>query len=447
MAGIPRVVIVGRPNVGKSSLFNAICGSRVAIVEPTPGVTRDRISRVVERDGAAVELFDTGGMGLHDSEELAADIQKQIAIAIEQADLVLFVVDAKDGLQPLDEQIAQRLRAAGKRVMLVVNKCDTQREEVAAADFYALGFPELHLASAEHRRGVRELAARAFEVLPEAAPTGAPGAEAPAEPMKIAFVGRRNVGKSTLVNYLAQEPRMIVSEIPGTTRDAVDVRFRIGNLEFVAIDTAGLRKRKQVKTSLDFYSVARAHAAIRRADVVVLMMEAPMEIGQLEKRLADFVTSEYRPCVLSVNKMDLAAGVTRESFETYVRERMPGVSYAPVIFISAATGEGVMQLVEAARALRQQSFVRVPTSDLNKVVQEAVERRRPPSTSTRLGRIYYATQVAVNPPSVALFANEPGLIDDVYLRYLAHQLRAKFGYNAIPIKFFVRARKQAEKEA
>lgn len=440
---VPVVVIVGRPNVGKSSLFNAICGSRVAIVEPTPGVTRDRISRVVERDGLAFELVDTGGMGLHDSDELADHIQMQILIAIEQADLVLLVVDAMDGLQPLDESITRQLRDAGKEVILVANKCDRPRDEAAAADFYALGFAEIHMTSAAHRRGIGELIEKLGEALPEAAAlAGEPRAET--EPMKIALVGRRNVGKSTLINYLAKEPRVLVSEVPGTTRDSVDVRFRIDGLEFIAIDTAGLRRRKQIKDSIDFYSVVRSQSSIRRADVVVHMMEAPMEAGRLDKQLADFIISAYKPCVLAVNKMDLAPEVAHEDFHRYLRDRLPGVAFAPIVCISAATGESVLQLIELAQVLHQQSFIRVSTSDLNQAMADATARRHPPSTPSRFGRIYYATQVAVKPPTIVLFANEPRLITENYRRYLANRLRKSFGYNAIPVKFLVRGKRRAE---
>ncbi|MHC4787892.1 MAG: ribosome biogenesis GTPase Der [Planctomycetota bacterium] len=444
MLEIPSVVIVGRPNVGKSSLFNAIYGQRVAIVEPTPGVTRDRISRIIERQGLTFELVDMGGVGLHDMDELAEEIQMQIQIAVGQADLVLLITDARDGLQPLDEQIARELREAGKDVLLVVNKCDRRTEEAAAAEFYALGFPEMHMTSAAHRRGIGALVAQVGAALPEAA---AVEESEEAEPMKIALVGRRNVGKSTLINYLAQEPRMVVSEIPGTTRDSVDVRFRMGDLKFVAIDTAGLRRRKQIKDSIDFYSAARSKAAIRRADVVVHMMEAPMEVGRLDKQLAGEIVAGYKPCVLAVNKMDLAPGGTEEDFEAYVRDRLPGVSFAPLVCISALSGEGVLRLIELADALHRQSFIRVPTSDLNKVVQEATRRNRPPSTGSRLGRIYYATQVGVKPPGIVLFANEPHLIGDAYLRYLASQLRGAFGFSAIPLKFILRARTHGQRAA
>jgi GTP-binding protein len=443
MADIPSVVIVGRPNVGKSSLFNAICRERVAIVEPTPGVTRDRISRVVERPDARFELVDTGGIGLHDSDALAEHIQAQIAIAIEQADLVLLVVDLKAGPQPFDAEIANELRTAGKRVLLVVNKADGGRnDEPAAAEFYSLGYPTMSLTSAEHRRGIRPLVERLVEALPESRATGEQSA-APDEPMKIAFVGRRNVGKSSLVNCLAREPRVVVSEIPGTTRDSVDVRFEIGSLTFTAIDTAGLRRRKQVKGAIDFYSTARTEGAIRRADVVVLMIEAPMEVGRLDKQLAEDIVNQYKPCVVAVNKMDLAPDVQPEEFARYVRDRLPMLAFAPVVCISAKTGGSVSHLIEAAQALHEQGAVRVPTGPLNRAIQDAVGRRPPPRTSSRFGRIYYATQVAIRPPTVTLFTNEPRLIDDVYLRYLGNRLRGEFGFNAIPIRFVLRGRRAA----
>lgn len=432
---VPSVVIVGRPNVGKSSLFNAIYGSRVAIVEPTPGVTRDRITRVIERGETAFELVDTGGMGLE--EELAEHVERQIRIAIEQADLVLLVVDIRQGLQPLDRQIADELRRAGKQVLLVANKCDRAEQEAAAADFYALGFAELLTTSSTHRRGIQELLEKIEGILPEAPPPER------TEPMKIAFVGRRNVGKSTLVNYLAREPRVLVSEVPGTTRDAVDVHFRVDGIEFVAIDTAGVRRRKQLKENIDYYSNVRSHDSIRRADVVVHMMEAPIEVSRLDKQLASDIVEQHKPCVLAMNKLDLAMDTTWEEWEEYVRDRLKGVSYAPLVLISALTGEGVMPLLQTAQALHEQSFVRVSTGQLNRAMQEMTDRQPPPSTPSRQGRIFYATQVGVKPPTVALFTNYPELISDGYKRYLANQLRQRFAFTSIPIRFLVRGRQGA----
>ncbi|MFW6188900.1 MAG: ribosome biogenesis GTPase Der [Planctomycetota bacterium] len=439
---VPSVVIAGRPNVGKSSLFNAIYGSRVAIVEETPGVTRDRITRIVERNGVRFELVDTGGLGLVDREELAEHVDMQIQIAIHQADLVLLVVDAKTGVQPVDEQIANELRDVEKKVLVVVNKCDNQQDEMAAADFYALGHQELVRVSALHRRGIGHLLERLAEELPEAEPEPE---QLPREPVKIAFVGRRNAGKSTLVNYLAQEPRVVVSETPGTTRDSVDVYFRMDEMEFTAIDTAGLRRRKQIKDAVDYYSAARTHRAIRRADVVAHLLDAPMEISRLDKQIADEVSSGYKPCVVAVNKIDLAPpDVTDEDWEAYVRDRLPGLSLAPMVCISALTGRNVVPLVETCVALHQQSFVRVPTGALNRALEEAGQKQPPPSSGASFGKIYYATQVAVQPPTIVLFVNEPELIGDGYLRYLANHLRTEFPFNAIPLKFKVRARRREQ---
>ena len=438
---IPSVVIIGRPNVGKSSLFNALCGERVAIVEPTAGVTRDRLSRTIETDGAVFELWDTGGMGLQDSEELAEDVERQIRFAVDAADLVLFVVDVKVGRQPMDESIARQLHQAGKNVVVVVNKCDNRKDELGGADFHALGFDRVEHVAASHRHGIADLLALVASLLPEALPGDRESADAERlEPMRIAFVGRRNVGKSTLVNCLAQEPRVIVSEVPGTTRDAIDVRFRLDGLEFVAIDTAGVRRRKQIKDSIDFYSMARAKRSIQRADVVVHVLDAPNEVSRLDKQLADEVTAQYKPCVLALNKMDLARGIGRDEFEKYLRDQMPGVAYAPIVCISGLTGENIRELIDTAQALHEQSAIRVRTSKLWHVVQEAVSRHRPRVTHGKTPRVYYAAQVRVRPPTIVLFTNQPDLFGANYQRYLANRLREALPYHSIPIRFVVRGR-------
>ena len=435
---LPSVVIVGRPNVGKSSLFNALYGSRVAIVEPTAGVTRDRITRRCEHHGVHFELVDTGGMGTE--EELSEHVEDQIRIALHRADLVLLVVDGPAGSQPLDHAIADELRRAGKQVLVVVNKCDRSGQETAAADFYSLGFGDPHPVSAIHRRGVRRLLDRISEVLPEVEEPDEP------PPMKIAFVGRRNVGKSTLVNYLAREPRVVVSEVPGTTRDSVDVRFRLDGVEFVAIDTAGVRHRKQLKDSVDYYSTARSFSAIQRADVVVLMLEAPMEIARIDKKLGGQIVDRYKPCVIAVNKMDLAPDTTLEEWESYVRASLRGLSFAPVVYISALAGDNVLRLIQTAEALYEQSTIRVSTGRLNRAMREMTARVPPPSTPSRQGRIYYATQVDVQPPTIALFMNHPELLNDSYRRYMANQLRERFGFTSIPIKFVIRGRSAPREE-
>jgi len=435
----PSVAIVGRANVGKSSLFNAICGRRVAIVDPTPGVTRDRIAQEVTTHGRTFELVDTGGVGMESADEIVADVEMQIQIAITQAALVLLIVDAQVGVQPLDHDIAQRLREARKEVIVVANKSERESDARAVVDFFALGFGEPIATAATHGQGVGTLAERIAAFIPEAV-EAAPRPQS----IKLAIVGRRNVGKSTLVNYLAKEPRMVVSELPGTTRDSVDVRFQIaldgkGELDFTAIDTAGMRKRRQISESVDFYSYVRTQQAIERADVVVHMVDAPGEISTVDKQLADHVTSNYKPCVLAVNKMDLVEP-TESEFHEYARWNLPGIRFAPVVCISAKTGRNVFRLIELTRELYEQSLVRIGTGELNEALSKLTTRRRPHSKGARPGNVLYATQVSVAPPTIALFVNDSADVTEDYERYLANQLRREFAFSSVPIRFVVRRR-------
>ena len=432
----PSIAIVGRANVGKSTLFNVLCGKRIAIVDPSPGVTRDRIAHETTIDGRACELVDTGGVSMESAAEIAADVDTQIQIAIEQADLVLFVVDAHAGSQPLDGDIARRLREAGKQVIIVANKAERESDAESALDFFELGMGEPIRVSATQRLGLGTLRARIVESLPpaEQAPHGP-------EPVKLAFVGRRNVGKSTLINFLAQAPRVVVSELPGTTRDSVDVRFQAGDLDFIAIDTAGVRKKRQVSESVDFYSQVRTEEAIERADVVVLLLEAPSHMGAVDKQLADHVTAACKPCVFAVNKMDLVREkATENDFREYIRWHLPGLRYAPVIGMSAKTGDNVFKLVEAAHALYQQSRTRMKTGELNRAVSASVRQQRPPSHTQHLGNVLYATQTAVQPPTIALFVNHSTVITEEYERYLANQLRDVCPFPNVPIRFLIRRR-------
>ena len=438
---IPSVAIVGRANVGKSSIFNAICKERVAIVDPTPGVTRDRVAREVRLGDRLIELVDTGGVGMESATEIVEDVEMQIEIAVTQADLVLLVVDAQVGVHPLDLTISRRLRAAGKSVLVVANKAERRIDGRSVGDFHALGLGEPHPMSAAHRRGIGDLVERVAQELPPAAP-------APAESLaaRLAIVGRRNVGKSALINRLAQGPRVIVSELPGTTRDAVDVRIQVGDEAVVIIDTAGVRKRQQVKDSVDFYSQARTEDAVRRADVVVLMLEAPGEIGKLDKQLAAYVVEHYKPCLVAVNKLDLVEGINPAEFVEYVRFHLPNLRFAPVTCISALTGHNVPALLDMAHGLREQSLVRVRTSELNRAMQSITARKRPPSKTNKLGNILYATQVGAAPPTIALFANDSARITPDYERYLANQLRSELPFHNVPIRFVTRRRHGAGEE-
>ena len=438
---IPSIAIVGRANVGKSTLFNALCGERIAIVDPTPGVTRDRISHDVTMEGRVLELVDTGGVGMESAAEIADDVDLQIQIAIVQSDLVLFVVDARDGCQPLDHQIAQRLRDAGKRALVVVNKAEGRQPAAVCADFFELGFGEPLAISASNGLGLPALRKRMLEDLPPAEEVGPRP-----EPVKVAFVGRRSVGKSTLINYLAGEPRVIVSELPGTTRDSVDVRLQVGSLDILAIDTAGVRKKRQISESVDFYSQVRTENAIERADVVVHMMDALNFVSRLDKRLADQIASNCKPCVLAVNKLDLVTGrASEEEFRKYVQANVAGFSYAPAVCIIAKTGHNVLRVLEVVQELFEQSKARVRTRDLNKAVSALVTRKRPASQSKHPGNILYATQLDVRPPTIALFANDSAIISPEYERYLANGLRQHMPFSNIPIRFVVRRRERTSR--
>ncbi len=439
MMGFASVAIVGRANVGKSSLFNVICRQRVAIVDPTPGITRVRIIRDVDLGERVIELVDTGGVGMESAREIVEDVAMQIEIAITQADLVLFVVDAQVGLHPLDETIAQRLRGAGKRTILVANKTEREVDKESVSDFYALGLGEPQAISAAHRLGIGDVLERVQAELPES--EAAPALEAA---VRIAVVGKRNVGKSTLINRLAREPRVVVSALPGTTRDSVDVRVRVGDSDFIVIDTAGVRKKKQIDESVDFYSQVRTESAVRRADVVVLVLDAPSDIGKVEKQLAAFVLEHYRPCVIAVNKMDLVKGVAPAEFTEYAHFHLPNLRFAPVVCISAETGHRVRVLLEKVKELRAQALARVRTSELNEAMGEITARRRPPSKGNRPGNILYTTQVGEAPPTVALFVNDSVRITPSYERYLANQLRGRLPFSNVPIRFATRRRARAD---
>jgi len=433
---LPSVALVGRPNVGKSTLFNALLGRRVSIEDPRPGVTRDRVTVVVEHEGRALELVDTGGMGIRDAQGLDDLVETQIARAVEAADLLLFVVDVRDGVTPPDRAVAERLRQSERPVLLVVNKVDHPSLEPEAEAFRALGFGDPVLVSAREKTAIRALLEEVFQ--------RARGGGDPPEPpgMKLAIVGKRNAGKSTLINFLAREERMIVSEVPGTTRDSVDVRFERDGRAFVAIDTAGLRRRGSQGDSLDFLSRVRAERSIRRADVVFLVIEAPVAVSLVDKRLAEFVDEEARPCVVLVNKWDLARDVKPGKFTEYLRQELPLLRYAPIARVSALTGFGVWPALDQALELHRQAQVRVPTAELNRALYDAQVERLPRARGRREPRLYYGTQSGVTPPTIVLFVNDPALFGEDYLRFLEGRLRSAFDFAHVPIRFRLRRKRK-----
>jgi GTP-binding protein len=436
---VPLVAIVGRPNVGKSSLFNWLAGRRISIVDPTAGVTRDRIATLIEAGGRFFELIDTGGMGIEDADNLTAEVEGQIELAIEQAHVVLFVVDIRAGLTPLDEEVGRRLRFVTKPVILVGNKCDSPNLEPHAHDFYKLGRGKLLPVSAEQKLGKPELIEAIVTKLP---------AESKEKPkrdvsLKLAIVGRRNVGKSTFINSLAESNRMIVSEVAGTTRDSVDVRFERDGKSFLAIDTAGVRKKKSISSNIEFYSLARAERSVRRADVVLMFLDPRLRISQVDKTLTDYILNEHKPAIFVVNKWDLMKDeMPTERFGNYVRQILPMLDYVPIAFITAKSGKNVYTLLNLAQNLHKQASARVGTGELNQIVHQALESRPPPMRQNRRPKVYYATQVASNPPTVVLFTNGPQLFDPTYQRYLLSAMRDHSLFREVPVKLYLRAKKR-----
>ena len=438
---LPIVTIVGRPNVGKSSLLNCLAKKRISIVDSMSGVTRDRVSVEIEHEGNLFELIDTGGIGITDIEDIAHEVEVQIEIALQKASLILFVVDVREGITPLDVEVAERLRKIKKPLLLVVNKCDDAKFDLQTAEFFKLGLGEPLPVSALQRYGRGDLLDRIASTFPEIDTKPAKTDSL----MKIAIVGKRNAGKSTLINTLAQEERVIVSEIPGTTRDSVDVKFEIDGKEFIAIDTAGIRKKKQIQGSIEFYGMARVERSIRRADVVILLIDAPREISQVDKKIGDYIKTQLKPCLLVVSKWDLAEEVEIEKFIKYVHACLPGLHFAPLSFISSFSGENIIETIELAQELYKQANTRVSTAELNNVLEHAFTRHRPTRRKSKISKVYYATQVSVCPPTFVLFVNDKRLFDSDYERYLSNQLRDNLPFSEIPLKFYFRPKKREVK--
>lgn len=440
--GVPHIVIVGRPNVGKSSIFNWLSGKRLAIVDPTAGVTRDRVIHLAEIEDRFVELVDTGGMGVIDSDDLTDHIEEQIQIAIEAADVILFVVDTLEGMMPLDEEVARRLRYANAPVICVANKTDHDGVKPQADEFYRFGHLVLQV-STEQNRGKQQLVDAIIERLPEAKEGDENQLDEPE--MKVALVGRRNTGKSTFINTLTETERMIVSEIPGTTRDSVDVRFELDGKSFIAIDTPGLRRGKSVKTNVDYYGTHRAYRSIRRADVTLLFFDATQQISKVDKQLCDYISKEYKPCIFVVNKWDLLVdSMPTERWVTYLRDTFRTMWHVPIAFVTGQTGKNLKMLINHTQMLFKQSLSRIQTSELNQLVKAALEHNPPPLVHHRRPKIYYATQVATQPPTIVMFCNNPKWLSNTYQRYLLGVFRDQLEFGEVPIKLYLRRRESSD---
>ena len=433
---LPTVVIVGRPNVGKSTLYNALAEELLSIVDPTAGVTRDRVSTPLQLEGTWIELVDTGGIGMTDVLDLERDVERQIEVAMAAADLVLFVVDAKDGILPVDREIAGKLRRLGRDVITVANKAEGDRALLESSGFYSLGFGEPSVVSAKEGGGLADLRERICETLPTNREAG------PEEGgLRIAIVGRMNSGKSTLANHFFGAERCIVSDRPGTTRDSIDVAFERGGHRYVAVDTAGIRKLRVVSGTPDYYAQLRSERAIRRADVVLFLLDATCDVGSVDRRIAESIVEAGRPCVVTLTKWDLVEGGHVAAYENYLEERLPFLGFAPVSAISTHSGVNINGTLALARELYKQSGQRASTGELNRALQRALVERAPKPPRGRGGRmpkIYYVTQAEVRPPTMIIFVNDPKLFPDPYMRFLAHRFREIGPFAEIPVKVYLR---------
>ena len=443
---VPKVAIVGRPNVGKSSLLNWLTRRRISVVDPSAGVTRDRVTFLMHEHNRYFELVDTGGIGIVDSDDLSEDIEKQIQKGIDDAAIILFVVDGRSGVVPLDIQVAQRLRGIQKPMLIVVNKCDSPKQDLEIAEFYKLAKAEILCTSVLGERHREELIESIVELLPPTdADEKAVGDRMADQPeLKLAIVGRRNVGKSTFINALAQTERMIVSEIAGTTRDSVDVRFELDGKAFMAIDTPGVRKKKSLASNVEFYGLVRAQRSIRRANVVLMFFDATQPISRVDKKLVHYIAENYKPCIFVVNKWDLAVakGATTAKWSEYAMKTFSFMRHVPIAFITAKEDRNTKQLINLAQSICKQARVRVTTGQLNQVLRSAILRNQPSTKTGKRLKIFYGTQVATEPPTLVLKCNLPEQLDKTWIRYLLGILREQLPFQEVPIKLHIRGRTQ-----
>jgi GTP-binding protein len=435
---LPIVAIVGRPNVGKSTLFNRLVGKRQAIVEDIPGTTRDRLQGEAEWKDRAFTVVDTGGLEPDAEEGYSALIRDQVHIALSEADVVLFVVDATTGATAIDREIAELLRRSPKRVVLVANKADNPSREDAAVEFYELALGDPFPVSAHHGLGVREVQDHLLTLLPESA--GVPGVTQ----LRLAIVGRPNVGKSALINAILGRERVIVSPEAGTTRDAVDTPFQYGDHPMVLIDTAGIRRPGKVSRGVEKYSVMRAREAIERCDIAILVLDASQKLAAQDLHVAGYVSDAFKGMIVAANKWDLVED-TDEERETYARRvlsRLRFTPWAPLAFVSAKTDLNIEGLLDLAVEVGETRRTRVQTSEVNSLLREAVTAHPPSSPSRRPLRIKFGTQAEVNPPTFVFFANDASLIHFSYRRYLENALRRRFGFEGTAIKLIFRSRNE-----
>lgn len=437
------IAIVGRPNVGKSTLFNRLTAARTAIEERVPGVTRDRLYGTLRWRDKDLVVVDTGGLTFGTDDQMSARVRTQVELAVEEARVIIFLLDGKEGLTALDEEVGVMLRRSGKTVLPVVNKVDTYDMEAVKYDFYPLGFGEPLSISAAHGRGTGDLLDSIYDLLPPASEKEEGYSK---DSVKVAVIGRPNVGKSMLINTVLGEERVIVSSIPGTTRDAIDTEFVFEGQPFVMIDTAGMRKKSKVKDSVEYYSVLRSLKAVQRADLALLVLDGEEGIAEQDQRLAGFVDEAGRGLIVVVNKWDLIEnkGQAREAYQDDLNRMLSFVPYAHVVFISALTGSKVTSLFPLILETWQEQHKRIPTSLLNELLEDTQAVNPPPSVKGKRVRFFYATQAEVKPPVFIFFANEPRLVHFSYRRYLENRIREAFGFKGTPIVIKIVKRERRE---
>ncbi len=432
----PVVAVVGRPNVGKSTFFNYVAGKRISIVEDTPGVTRDRIYTDVEWRSKIFTLIDTGGIEPYTEDKIMQQMKRQAELAIDTADVIIFMVDAKDGMTASDKEVGSMLRKANKPIILAVNKVDRVGEPPPDVyEFYNLGMGDMITISSVHGLGMGDLLDAVYEHFPE--DTGEDYGE---DVIKVAVIGKPNAGKSSLINKILGEERVIVSDIPGTTRDAIDTYFEKDDQKYVFIDTAGIRRKSKINESIERYSIIRSWTAVERADVCVIIIDAQDGVTEQDTKIAGYAHDNGKASIIVVNKWDLIekSTGTLEEYRKTVLEKLGFMTYAPVLFISAMTGQRVQKLFELINYVANQASLRISTGMLNDLVNEAIAMVQPPSDKGKRLKIYYMTQAGVKPPTFVIFINDKELMHYSYERYLENQLRKSFGFEGTPIKFLLR---------
>lgn len=443
--GKPVVAVVGRPNVGKSTLFNALAGEKISIVKDTPGITRDRIYADITWLNYHFTMIDTGGIEPDSKDVILSQMREQAQIAIDTADVILFMTDVKQGLVDADEKVAGMLRRSHKPVLLVVNKVDDFRKmEADVYEFYNLGIGDPIPVSAANRQGIGDLLDEVVKHFPEGADTE----EEEDDKIRVAVVGKPNVGKSSLINKLLGENRLIVSDIAGTTRDAVDTEVTFHGKEYIFIDTAGLRRKNKIKEELEQYMIIRTVSAVERADVVVLLIDAVEGVTEQDAKIAGVAHERGKGIIIAVNKWDAIEkdNKSTKEFSDKVRQTLSFMPYAEIMFISALTGQRLPKLYEMIDVVHQNNTLRVSTGVLNEILAEAVVMQQPPQDKGKMLRLYYITQVAVKPPTFVIFVNDKKLMHFSYSRYLENRIRDTFGFTGTPIHFIIREKGAEDKE-